>query len=59
VSERLSLSELRGMSVKIPDAWRREAQRIADRRYISLSDMFREALREKIERERADGKRAR
>jgi hypothetical protein len=36
----------------VPVEHRISAQEIADRRFISLSDVFREALAEKLEREK-------
>lgn len=43
--------ELRPFTVLVPIAHRTAAQQIADRRHISLSDLFREAVAEKIARE--------
>ena len=50
-SERPS-RELQRPSVMIPVEQRVCLQQIADKRFISLSDTIREAVREKIERER-------
>ena len=46
--------ELYRTSVMLPVEERHELQEIADRRYISLSDVLREAVLEKVRRERAE-----
>ena len=46
--------ELQRTSVMVPVAQRVELQELADRRYLSLSDTIREAIAEKIKRERRE-----
>lgn len=46
--------QLQPYTLLVPVEHRVVAQEIATRRYISLSDFFREALAEKLERERRD-----
>lgn len=43
---------LQPFTMLVPVEHRVSAQEIANRRFISLSDLFREALAEKIERDR-------
>lgn len=47
-----SSRELQRTSVMIPVSQRNCLQELADRRYLSLSDTIREAISEKLERER-------
>jgi hypothetical protein len=44
---------LQPFTMLVPVEHRVNAQQIADRRFISLSDLFREAIAEKLERERS------
>jgi Arc/MetJ-type ribon-helix-helix transcriptional regulator len=50
--ERPPSRELHRTSVMIPVEQRLSLQELADRRYVSLSDTIREAIAEKIKRER-------
>lgn len=45
---------LQSFTMLVPVAHRVSAQEIANRRFISLSDLFREAIAEKIKREARD-----
>ena len=44
--------ELQRTSVMLPVSQRLSLQELADKRYLSLSDTIREAISEKLERER-------
>jgi Arc/MetJ-type ribon-helix-helix transcriptional regulator len=58
-AERPSSRELQRTSVLIPAEQRISLQQLADRRYLTLSDTIREAISEKLERERDEATHAR
>jgi hypothetical protein len=49
-----SSRQLQPLTVLVPLEHRVSAQRIADSRFISLADLIREALAEKLDRERRE-----